>query len=644
MDSRPHGPANDASAFEAHAREVEARCRRYQAAFEHILHERFTDLDSTLSKMLKVLAFTLGVERVSHWLFEHADTAIRCTHKYHASGPGAGPDRIREDECPAYFAALRRQLVVDAGDAMTDERTRELAASYLMPLGITSMLDVPVVAFGQFVGVLCHEHIGPARQWTPEEQHFATCIATQVALAHERDHARRAQEALLQRSLRDEESQLPNSVHLATRLEDGIPVGSGGIALAVTSVDQHGYLVGILGAAIVQQWIREFARQLSAAAPPGGFAARISPNEFALLIPDVPPDAAEAMVTQWTSRLSAPLEAGDRSFFLTFSTGFSHAAPGAPRRAEELRAEARLAAQQARSDGGGRVVAFQSSMRERLLERAAVEQDLRRGLDKAEFALHYQPIVNLSTGRCVALEALLRWNHPTRGMIRPEAFLPVALETGIMLELGRRVVRAACRDLPELRRRTGMPALAVSVNMSAPEVLLSGTADVISEELARANLSPGSLTLEVTESAFIMDLDRAREALAAVRALGVHVSLDDFGTAYSSLSWLRELPVDEVKIDRAFVAGITTDARDLAIVRGVASLGQAFARSLVAEGIETHEQLLLLKGMGLTLGQGYLFAEPVAIDRIDAAWVERIARVVTEGGHENRGQTPLGLR
>jgi EAL domain-containing protein (putative c-di-GMP-specific phosphodiesterase class I) len=255
----------------------------------------------------------------------------------------------------------------------------------------------------------------------------------------------------------------------------------------------------------------------------------------------------------------------------------------------------------------------------------ALEQDLRRALDAAEFDLYFQPIVPLLPGGGASVEALLRWRHPSLGVLAPCQFIDVAVDTGVMLELGRRVLRAACASIARLRLRPGLEDLEVTVNMSAPEVLLPGTADAVRSELLAHGLPPRALTLEVTETALICDLERAAEAIAEIRALGVHISLDDFGTAYSSLSWLRQLPIDKVKIDRSFVAGIITEPRDLAIVRSIVELAKAFDRDVIAEGVENVEQLRVLRELGVDHAQGFLFAEPQPFDRIDARALRELA-------------------
>jgi EAL domain-containing protein (putative c-di-GMP-specific phosphodiesterase class I)/GAF domain-containing protein len=618
--------ATDRTLIERHrAEEAERHCASYRNAFLHMLKEPFHDLDGTIERMLQVLSTTLDVARVSYWSFTDGVSTIRRTHGHPCDAAGTqAPAILHERDFPEYFAAIAKQLTIAADDACADPRTRALGASYLRPMGVTSMLDVPVVAFGRYVGILCHEHIGPMRVWSAEDQNFAAGVATQVALAHERDHLMRAQTALLERSLHDEETHLPNRLHLDKRLAEILGGQASKAGMVVASLDQYDFLVGLLGMRRVRQYMREFSQQLLAAAPGDSFAARIAPNEFALLLPGIEREALPGAIEAWLERLSLPLELEDRKLFITLSAGYSYWEDAMPVECETFCSEARLAADSARAAGGGAAKPFAAELRDTLQARASIEQDLRRALDADEFALHYQPIVHLASGRCVGMEALLRWNHPQLGVVRPDHFMQIAIESGIMLELGRRVIRAACEGLVRLRSRTGMPDLAMSINMSAPEVLLPGTVEALDRELRTAGIPAAAFTIEITESVFILDLVRARQVLEEIRTCGVSVSLDDFGTAFSSLSWLRELPIDSVKIDRAFVAGMERDTRDLAIVKSIVGLAAAFSQRIVAEGIETPGQAKMLRDCGLEYGQGYLFAAPAPIEEIDASWMRRV--------------------
>jgi EAL domain-containing protein (putative c-di-GMP-specific phosphodiesterase class I)/GGDEF domain-containing protein len=628
---------------ETRERSAERRCADYRRAFQLLLADEFDDLDKTIDRMLRILATTLDVGRVGFWTVDTNYTTIRCEHVYSVdpSRP-LGPTLLKRADCPTYFDGLCQELVIAADDARKDPRTRELAASYLEPLDVHSMLDVPVRAFGRYVGVLCHEQFGSPRAWTREDEHFVSGVATQIALAYERDRAKRAQEKLLERSLRDEDSQLPNRVHLLQALEAYLQNPERAGAIVIMSADQHAFVASSLGIQRMQQLLRQFAGRLVAAAPDGAFVARTATNEFALLLRGVEGKAVPGTVEQYIAALTTPLMTEGQRLFFTLSTGYALIESSTAQDADSMLNEAQMARHEARVNGGDRVEPFTAAMRQAMRGRISLEQDLRRGLDAAEFDLHFQPILPLGKDGGVSLEALLRWQHPRLGVLAPDAFIQVAIDSGVMLELGRRVLGAACSSLAKIRAHRGLEQVGITVNMAAPEVLLPGTAEAIELALMRHGVPASALTIEITETALMVDLNRAAAAIAEIRELGVSVSLDDFGTAYSSMSWLRCLTIDKVKIDRSFVRGIEHDPRDLAIVRSVVDLTKAFNRAVIAEGVENQKQLRILRGLGVDHAQGFLFARPEPLEKFDAARLN--AFVSTARGLDAGDATPASIR
>jgi EAL domain-containing protein (putative c-di-GMP-specific phosphodiesterase class I)/GGDEF domain-containing protein len=510
-------------------------------------------------------------------------------------------------------------LVIAADDSRNDPRTCEFAASYMEPVGVFSLLDVPVRAFGRHVGVLCHEQFDEKRSWSREDEHFASGVATQIALAYERDRAKRAHDKLVEKSLRDEESQLANREHLEMAITAYLQNPARAGAVLIMSADQHSFVASCLGARCMGVLLRQFASRLAIAGPDGTLVARTGTNQFAMLLRGVEEWELRRILTQVNGSLTAPLVSEGQRLFFTLSGGYSLIDSELEQDAETLINEAQMACHEARAAGGDRASPFTAEMRQAMRGRISLEQDLRRGLDAQEFDLHFQPIVPLQKDGDMSLEALLRWRHPRLGVLAPAAFIQVAIDSGVILELGRRVLSAACAALAKLRRQKGLEQIGMTINMSAPEVLLPGTAEAIQMEMMRSGVPARALTIEITETAFMVDLDRAAAAIAEIRKLGVKISLDDFGTAYSSLSWLRNLSIDKVKIDRSFVAGIEHEPKDLAIVRSIVDLTKAFGRDAVAEGVENLNQLRILRTLGVDHAQGYLFSRPAALEKFDLA-------------------------
>jgi EAL domain-containing protein (putative c-di-GMP-specific phosphodiesterase class I) len=268
----------------------------------------------------------------------------------------------------------------------------------------------------------------------------------------------------------------------------------------------------------------------------------------------------------------------------------------------------------AKAAGRSRCMVFDPSMHDSVRQRVETELALRYALARDELLLHYQPIVSVQTGEVVGAEALLRWAHPSLGLVSPLDFIPIAEETGLIVEIGEWVVSEAVRQAARWRDQragSGLPALWVAVNVSARQLRDPSLVDHVEAELLRLNLPASLLVLEITESAMMSDEDVAATLLHRLRDLGLTLAVDDFGTGYSSLGHLRRFPVSKVKIDRAFVAGIEHDADDAEIVRAVVAMSLAMRLDVVAEGIETEGQRVLLQQLGVQLGQGWHFGRPM---------------------------------
>jgi diguanylate cyclase (GGDEF)-like protein/PAS domain S-box-containing protein len=372
------------------------------------------------------------------------------------------------------------------------------------------------------------------------------------------------------------------------------------------------------------------AHTLAVAAGPARSVARLGGDEFAVLVPISDDGDAQggedlAAVEALAARLVAELTRRQGSVGTGVSIGL---AVGRGSAVDEVLGDADLAMYAAKGAGGGRVAVFEPAMRERVVARAQLREDLERAISDGALSIDLQPIVELGTGAWVGFEALVRW--PDAGRVRPPSeFVPLAEETGLIVPLGTWVLRAALAWLATWPDRTA----GVSVNVTGRQVAEPGFADLVRAELTAAGLEPSRLTLELTEQTAVEDLDRAGAVLQPLRAAGVHVALDDFGTGYSSLGYLARLPVDELKIDRRFVSGLGRRAEDDALVRAVLRLAEDLGLEVVAEGVESTEQAATLRGYGCPLAQGYLYARPVPYTAIrrpaDAVTSSRVPRQVS---------------
>jgi diguanylate cyclase (GGDEF)-like protein/PAS domain S-box-containing protein len=340
--------------------------------------------------------------------------------------------------------------------------------------------------------------------------------------------------------------------------------------------------------------------------------ARLGGDEFAVLLEDIYTEEQVVVLAERVlESLLTPFELDGRTVQVGASVGIAIDSARASS-ADVLLRNADFAMYLAKERGKARFELFEDSMHEVAVERMELRNDMPAGLDAGQFSVHYQPIVNLEDGEVRGVEALLRWNHPTRGPVRPDVFIPVAEQSGFIMTLGPWVLDQACADLRRWRDMDPSAApFYMSVNASVRQLEQDGLAAQVSAALARYDLAPEDLTIEVTESVMMADTEALRDRLVELRALGVRIALDDFGVGYSSLSYIHRLPVDVVKIDRSFVNDLLSESHDPAVVRAVVELASKFSLGLVAEGIEEPEQLEILRGLGCHSGQGYYFARPM---------------------------------
>ncbi|GAA4930135.1 putative bifunctional diguanylate cyclase/phosphodiesterase [Actinoplanes utahensis] len=372
--------------------------------------------------------------------------------------------------------------------------------------------------------------------------------------------------------------------------------------------DSLGHLAG-------DQLLVQVADRITACVRDSDVVARFGADEFAIL---ALADDAEAIARRILDDLETPVEAGSRLIHVRASIGVASAAllteadgEQETDRADQLMRNADLAMHQAKATGGGGFAEYRPRMREGLVERLELENDLRGALERGELRLHYQPTIDLETSQVVGFEALARWPHPTRGMINPLDFIPIAEATGLIVPLGRWVLHEACRQAVEWSAAAGGRPLKMSVNVSVRQFDRADLAETVAAVLAETGMPADRLCLEMTESVLMTDTEANLEQLLRLKALGLTLAIDDFGTGYSSLAYLRRFPVDTLKIDRSFVERLGVIADDTALTDTIVRLGKSLGMATVAEGIEEFGQLAALREMGCGFAQGYYFSRPV---------------------------------
>jgi len=407
---------------------------------------------------------------------------------------------------------------------------------------------------------------------------------------------------------------LPNRLLLNDRITQAIAMArrqNRSIALIYLDLDRFKCINDSLGHVTGDKLLQSVSRRLLTSVRASDTVSRQGGDEFVILLSEITyPEHATTSARKILLSLNAPHSIGGQDLNIDGSIGIS-VYPEDGEDAETLINNADMAMYHAKESGRNNIQFFKAEMNLKAVERQSVESSLRRALEREEFLLHYQPKVNLETCEITGVEALIRWQHPDRGLVPPSQFVPIAEDCGLIIQIGRWVLREACRQAREWQD-AGLPFKRVSINVSAAEFRTATFLAGVVNTLKETGLDARYLDLELTERVLMENADSTAAVLQELKKMGVHFAVDDFGTGYSSLSYLQQFPIDVLKIDQSFVHRITGDPDDAPIVRAIIDMGKNLKQRVIAEGIETEEQLAFLRSHHCAEGQGYLFSRPVA--------------------------------
>ena len=592
----------------------EARVREQASILEMIATS--TPLPETLAEMCRMVEGQLSGIRCTVLLASADGSVLR-----HGAAPSFPVSFVRaidglpiaEGSAVCGTAAARGEAVMVA-DLATDpscapyaDLAREHAIRGCWSTPIRASFDDQVL--GTFAA-----YVDEARMPSAAEESMLESVVQLASIAIERSAF---EDRLAHQAHHDPLTALPNRALFGELLEHALRrTQRSGSALAVLFLDLDRFKVvnDSLGHDAGDELLAALALRLSAALRPGDIVARFGGDEFTVLCEDLAPTSADRQAIGVAERLldalHEPFLVEGEEQFVSASIGIAIGVTGLER-PEALVRDADAAMYRAKDRGKGRVEIFDEDMRERARERHEVENALHRAVARGEFRVFFQPVISLDDGVCIGVEALVRWQHPERGLLQPTDFLAQAEETGLVIAIGGIVLEEACRRGVAWRRSIPDPSrFRLSVNLSGRQLVHADVADLVARILDSTGLDADALCIEITETVLMEDVDAGIRAVKALKALGVRASIDDFGTGYSALGYLRQFPVDEVKIDRSFVERLGSDPEDAAIVSAVVSLGHALGVTVTGEGVETVAQLEALRSLGVDAAQGFLFAPP----------------------------------
>ena len=586
------------------------------------------DLEEILNTTVTEVQRFLQVDRVFIYRFEPDWSGMIVVESVNLGWPAILGRKTRD----SYFekASSRQAYIEGRVQAIADIYASGLSQCHIDSLTqflMKANLVVPIVQGETLWGLLVANHCAEPRHWQQFEIDLLKQLATQVAIAiqqselYQQAHIelterKRAEAQLVHNALYDALTELPNRTLFMDRLKQACERAkrhqSYLFAVLFLDVDRFKVVNDSLGHVTGDQLLVVISQRLQVCLRPGDTIARLGGDEFTMLLDDIKSANDASLVAERIQReLALPLNLNGHEVFTSASIGIALSGIGHDQ-PESLLRDADTAMYRAKSLGKARHQLFDTVMHTQALSLLKLETDLRRAVERQELRIHYQPIVALATQRITGFEALVRWQHPERGLVSPAEFIPVAEETGLIIPIGHWVLYEACRQMQAWQEQLSVKQpLAISVNLSVKQFIQQDLIEQIDQILQQTGLDVQNLKLEITESVIMENTESATIMLSQLRALGIQLCMDDFGTGYSSLSYLHRFPINTLKIDRSFISSMSMNSENLEIVRTIIALARNLNLDVTAEGVETAEQLAQLRALQCEYGQGYFFSKPV---------------------------------
>lgn len=600
---------------------LEQMMEKQELIFSHAQHldvsrDSITDM---LQELCVRIAQIVNCEKVSIWLFNENHTMLKAQTIYDQPKKQVPIMNLARQSAPSYFKAIEQQRIVAVSNLFTDPITCELKEdSHYRDGQIQSILDASILLSKGIGGVLCCESFRQ-REWTILDKVLVTSIADMLSFIFDRLERIQVEEHVHFLAYKDIVTGLDNQYAFTEKVTEKLHTlakNERGLFMYFV-IDQFTEVQGVLGHDGADQMLKITAQRLQELFPEPAQTARIAFDHFILFSPfEGELSDKRKMLDHITNKLKHPMYICGQEVYMTFSYG----AAIYPDHAKDVKhgIQAAYMALQAGKKTSNRKSGsvYNPEMHTYLKETMLSEMNLRRGLDQNEFQLHYQPQVNCRTGEVIGFEALLRWQHPERGLIFPSDFIELAESTGLITPIGEWVIREAVKQISEWNRM-GIENITVSVNLSPRHFLHHNLPFFLEQCIQEANIKPQRLVLEITENVAMEEQRAVSSRIKLLKEMGYSVSIDDFGKGYSAFIYLKHFPINEIKIDREFISELGTNMQSIGIVQTIIHLAELLGLRTIGEGVETKEQWEILKQLGCSELQGYYFSKPIGVEQVN---------------------------
>ncbi|MFB1081332.1 EAL domain-containing protein [Jeotgalibacillus sp. JSM ZJ347] len=569
------------------------------------------ELQDTVEQLCEAMSEMIQCERISVWVFDQERPALFALNIY--NGEHTKGQILHKEEFPNYFSLLQGTRVLSISDVTTDTRVEELYPHYFEKAGnIRSLIDAPIVMANGVMGVICCE-TSKQVEWGKLDESLAGSFADLIAFLFDSIQQQELEQKLEHLAYYDQLTLLPN-LNMFYREADRRLGKTQEVSVCYIEIDQLYQMIDALGYDSGDLIIKKIAERFSRMLKESEFLAKADQAHFILFTDQ---KNIEERIHQIRFLLTTPFKVNNFDVAASFSFGVSQSGETA----KELLQKAQIALNKGKEKSSrNSLTFFVDEMQDSSRDHFEIEMNLKKGLELNQFWLFYQPQIQASSGKVIGVEALVRWEHPEIGLVAPDVFIPLAESTGFIVPLGEWIIEESIKKLKQLQQ-SGMEEIMISINISPRQFIHDNLPQTIRRTLAQHQVSPDKICLEITESVAMEENKLVIERLRFFHKIGIRLSVDDFGTGFSAFVYLQNYPVNEIKVDREFVKVLTKNKKSEALVKTIIDLAANLELTVIAEGVESYDQMTLLRKLGCDYFQGYLISKPLPAGELDE-WLE----------------------